>query len=257
MPSIWATAAPESTRKVPVTQRLRCWPRWLCALAGSILIGSVVAIWMGAFPYLRFPPHVQPIEGPGLPSEFLPIRTDELLVKKVNQESGIFIVKERTQPWSLGLDLNSRKSIRLEDGAFDSASGPSQPCWEWPIGPEYLSHALGRSLEHRSRRIRPAGRLALKTRRSPTGARTAVLSASGPIETPAFFQIGRGSNAWGQHFHQVFSNTTGRFVDDPVRLPFATAETPVGICWSPDEEYAVYIADTGRSFVFVPADGVS
>ena len=109
-----------------------------------------------------------------------------------------------------------------------SGSGPASPTFG-------IAGFFSPRLNFHGSSVAVAGGNALSVVTSPTRAAAAMLSSAGYTPGVAFVNSGFGT---GQHYHQLFSETDGSPLGDPVRVGVGDALV-VGN-WTEQEDYVVY-----------------
>ncbi|MCO6436988.1 MAG: hypothetical protein J5J06_07865 [Phycisphaerae bacterium] len=122
---------------------------------------------------------------------------------------------------------------RVDDSAWDDATGPTQECCT-SVLPREPFELFGTQLLFEGLLVGVAGGKALKTSDAPQSEALAVLSTNGRISR--FYPLGSG-----QHYHQVFSRIDGRPLGPARKLGMGGLENGVIFFqWMNDERYVVY-----------------
>lgn len=106
-----------------------------------------------------------------------------------------------------------------------------------------------RQFEIGSKVVPTAGEVPLKCVTPPDADLTAILSGDAP-DKGAFLPFLSSTVCTGQHYHQTFSRASATQVGETERIPFVSADKPISMCWSPDQQYVLYC--TGGSVCIIP-----
>lgn len=131
----------------------------------------------------------------------------------------------------------------VDDAAWEGASGPVADC-----GPQLVSESPfsvpGFTLMYEGVPVAVAGDSAVTLRVAPQSAVVGVLSADGARPVP-FLGV---PSFTGQHYHELFCESEGNRIGSAAKIGVGTVrDSPVHVCWTPDEEYVIY-ADPAADF---------
>lgn len=134
--------------------------------------------------------------------------------------------------------------------SWDTATGPVASCYGQGDRPTPFGIGSGQDLSYNDHPVAFSGHIVIRIVGAPTSDVVAVLSTDRPLGGIPFLT---GGGSPGQHYHQLFSESTGEALGPALRLGVVgNALGEVGPCWSRDESFLIYIEADASSNATVP-----
>lgn len=151
----------------------------------------------------------------------------------------------------MGIASSGEGPQLIEGRYWDSATGPISDCLHQVAGPSGRFEWKKQELLHDGRSVNYAGKSLWQRAVSPDGEHFAVLSAQGRARYFGLPFLG-GESASGARIHQVFRQSDGKLVGEPVILKDAGNDDFCRPCWTPDGRMIIYTDHELRRIWVVP-----